>query len=209
MNSLLSNGLCLPKEKGNDDMIETWKAIPGFEGIYEASSFGRIRSSPGKVTSNARYSVRIWKTRVLKPKNPVSNKRHDLRVTLWKDGRSKDYLVSRLVASAWHGVPDERMTVNHKNGNYLDNRPSNLEWVSLRENIQHGFRNGLYSAIQQKVYLIDGEEKAIRFQSMEQAGRFLGRSTGYISNRLVKGYTTAHSVDGKTYQICKDQEVAI
>ena len=111
--------------------MEIWKSIPGYEGIYEASSLGRIRSAPGKTTSNARYKNRVWKTRVLKPKHMISRKRKDERVSLWRDGESKDYLVSRLVADAWLGTPGDGMTVNHINGNWKDNRPDNLEWAYL------------------------------------------------------------------------------
>ena len=167
--------------------MENWKPIPGYEGIYDASDCGRVRSTPGKTTSNARYSTRKWKTRVLKPKHPVAGNRHDLRVTLWKDGLRKDALVSRLVAAAWLGSPEDGMTVNHKNGDYLDNRPVNLEWVSIADNIKHGFENGLFSAIQKPVVLEDKDGNRCTFRSMSEADRFLNRSTGYLSNALKKG----------------------
>lgn len=82
--------------------MEEWKSIPGYEMLYEASSEGRIRTCEGKVTSSARSPHRVWKQRVLKPKISTSPRgRKDYRVTLWKEGHEKDWLVARLVAMAF------------------------------------------------------------------------------------------------------------
>lgn len=180
---------------------EEWRPVPGYEGIYDASSLGRIRSTPGKITSNARYSKRVWKERILKPKYPLSSKRRDARVTLWKDGASKDFLVSRLVASAWLGVPDQEMTVNHINGDYTDNRPANLEWVTLRDNIKMGYATGLYKSIQKSVILTPDDGPPIVFSSMCEASSFLGRNHGYISNLLVNGKCVAVAKNGASFEI--------
>lgn len=182
-------------------MNEEWKPIPNFEGLYEASSFGRIRSVPGKVTSNARYKKRVWKSRIMKTVIIANAKRQDERVTLWKDGKPYKYLVSRLVAMAWLGEPDDIMTVNHINGDYSDNRPLNLEWLSLEDNIKHGFRTGLYASIQNSVSLQAKGERPYIFTSMAQASRWLGHGAKYISDRLKKGYSTANSIDGTVYTI--------
>ena len=120
----------------------------------------------------------------MKPKYYYTRKRQDERVTLWKDGAPKDYLVARLVAMAWHGVPEEGMTCNHINGNPLDNRPCNLEWVTIHDNIRHGFETGLYSAVQRKVTLIDERGETHAFPSMRSADAFLGRANGYTSHAV-------------------------
>lgn len=184
-------------------MSEEWKAIPGFEGLYDASSLGRIRSTPGKTTSNARYPIRVWRSRIMKTKAQKGLHRHDQRVTLWKDGKAADYLVARLVAMAWIGVPDDYLTVNHINGNYLDNRPENLEWVSLPENIKHGFSSGLYASIEIPVVLVSNKGESFTFQSMSSAAQFLGHGRQYISDRLAKGYATANSANGTVYEILR------
>lgn len=183
-------------------MSEQWKQIPGYEGLYEASSLGRIRSSPGKTTSNARYASRRWKSRVMKEKAIVSKNRKDARISLWKDGIQKDHLVSRLVASAWHGLPEESMTVNHINGDWSDNRPENLEWMTLTENIKDGFRNGFFDSICIKISL-SGSDGVFQFRSMSEASRYLGRSIGYVSARIKNGYRTAVSSNGSVYQIMR------
>lgn len=180
--------------------MENWKPIPGYEGIYDASDLGRIRSAPGKTTANARYDKRVWKSRIMKPKHP-HKRRMDLRLTLWKDGQAKDYLVARLVAAAWHGAPAEGMTVNHINGNYLDNRPSNLEWISVADNVKHAFETGLYSSFQKKVVLTNQDGDTRNFRSMAQACRYLGRNNGYISCLLGRGNRQAVSADGTMYTV--------
>ena len=126
-------------------MNEEWKDIPGYEGLYQASTQGRIRTCEGKVTSNARFPHRVWKQRIMKQKYTTNRKgRSDCRVELWKGKEHKTWLVSRLVALTWCDGFKEGYTVNHKNGNMLDNRSDNLEWLSHGDNIRHGFAHGLY-----------------------------------------------------------------
>lgn len=165
-------------------MEEQWKMIPGYENLYEASTHGRIRTAIGKTTHSRRFKKRVWKQRVMK-QCVTSNKRgrYDARVTLWKDGKEKRMLVSRLVAMTWCNGYLEGMTVNHIDGDTLNNHSSNLEWVTRAENIQYGFENGQYP--QKKTLLkVNGEVK--EFRSMSEASRFLGRSEQYISNCIRK-----------------------
>lgn len=140
--------------------MEMWKDIPGYEGIYQASNLGNIRSTPNKVTANARYSTRIWKSRILRPKCSKSCGRGDFRVTLWKGGMRKDHLVARLVAMAW---------------------------CDGYSPIRHGVSTGLYAKSQKAIKLIaeDGSEEL--FPSMADASRFIGRKPQYISNVLTHG----------------------
>ena len=125
--------------------MEEWKDIPGYEGLYQASTLGRIRTCEGKVTRSARCSRRVWKQRIMKLKCCRNRKgRQDYRVELWKDGEHHTFLVSRLVALTWCDGYRDGFTVNHKNGDHLDNRAENLEWLSRGDNIRHGFANGFY-----------------------------------------------------------------
>jgi len=127
-----------------NEKAEVWKPIPNYEGLYEASSIGRIRTAEGKTTHTAWHGNRVWKQRVLKQKWCTGRRgRLDARVDLWKDGKPKTHLVSRLVCAAFHGDrPD--MTVDHIDCNPANNCADNLEWVTLAENIRRGFKNGCY-----------------------------------------------------------------
>ena len=169
--------------------MELWKAIPSYEGIYEASNKGRIRSAEGKTTLSSRYGIVHWKQRVLKQKcNKNSKGRIDARVTLWKEKKPHDYLVSRLIALTWCDGYFEGATVNHIDGKPLNNNAENLEWVSHAENIRKGFKDGLYHC-EIAVELIGPDGNREQFRSMASASRFLGKSPGYISDMLAKGKT--------------------
>lgn len=124
---------------------EVWKDIPGYEGLYQASTLGRIRTCEGKTTSSARFEKRVWKQRIMKQKLTKNGKgRIDARVCLWKEGTEKTWLVARLIALTWCEGYAEGLTVNHKDGDPLNNIPSNLEWITRAANIQHGRKTGLY-----------------------------------------------------------------
>ena len=176
-------------------MEEIWKDIPGYEGIYQASNYGEIRTVEGKTTFSKLHGKRVWKSRVLKGRgdNPITGR----RVNLWKDGTPKGYLVARLVATTFLGAPPKGFTVNHKDGNRLNNNIDNLEWLSLADNIRHGFATGLYP--QTSVTLVSSDS-TLMFRSFAQASKFLGRNKGYISN-CVKHGNPAVDIAGKTYAI--------
>lgn len=175
---------------------EIWKDIKGYEGIYQASSFGRIRTVEGKTTYTQRHGTRHWKSRILKGRgnNPITG----ARVNLWKNGKSKEYLVARIVATTFLGEPPKDFTVNHKDGNRFNNNIENLEWLSLADNIRHGFETGLYP---QKSVLIKttNEGTKIKFNSMTKVDVFLGRHKGYTSGRLKKN-CYLRDINGTLYE---------
>lgn len=169
---------------------EEWKSIPGYEMLYEASSKGRIRTCEGKVTSNARFPHRVWKQRILKQKCTRNLKgRRDCRVSLWKDGKERTWLVARLIALTFCTGYSDGMTVNHIDGNPMNNSASNLEWCSIAENIQKGFRDGLFSTPKQ-VSIIDPDGIEHKFASQSAASRFLGRGNSYISTKISQNKLT-------------------
>lgn len=180
--------------------MEVWKDIPQYEGLYQASSEGRIRTVEGKTTYTARHGERHWKSRIMKGRG--DNYTTGKRVGLWKDGTMKEYLVARLIAITFLGDPPDGYTVNHIDGNRLNNAVSNLEWLSLADNIRHGFATGLYAKSQKRVCLISGNEK-LAFPSMREASRFLGRNEHYISDCHTKG-RNALSTNGTYYKISVD-----
>ena len=182
--------------------MEEWRDIPGYEGLYQASTDGRIRTVEGKTTSSARFKERHWKSRIMKGRG--DNYTTGKRVCLWKDGKCKEFLVARLVALTFLGTPPEGYTVNHIDGNRLNNAINNLEWLSIGDNIRHGFRTGLFTASQRKVVLIDVYGITFEFPSMREASSFLGRNHGYVSD-CAKSRKNAVSMDGVIYTILAKQ----
>ena len=107
-------------------MQETWKPIAGYEELYEVSDLGRVRSLGNDGT------------RVLKGSKL---KNGYLNVCLSKNGNKKTYSIHRLVALTFIPNPNDLPQVNHINEDKTDNRVVNLEWVSAKENCNHGTRN--------------------------------------------------------------------
>ena len=108
---------------------EIWKDIPNYEGCYQVSNLGRVKSLNYK---------RTCKEVILKT---GQNSQGYLRVVLRKDGNSITNKVHRLVMLAFIGESD--LEVNHINGIKADNRLENLEYCSRSENIQHAYDTGL------------------------------------------------------------------
>jgi predicted DNA binding protein len=107
--------------------MEHWKTVQGFED-YEISNLGRLKSH--------KYN----RTVVLKPRIT-----HDGYVwySLCKNGKGCTKRANRLVAEAFIANPDKKPTVNHIDGNKLNNNVSNLEWATKEEQMQHAYENGL------------------------------------------------------------------
>lgn len=177
-------------------MEETWKSIRGYE-WYQVSNLGRIRTF-NKVSHTTRHGSRVWRDRIIKQK--VSAKSPSARVDLWNADGHKTFLVHRLVLSTFSPVEDmDILTVNHKDGNRLNNNINNLEWVSRKENIAHGFDNGFYPT--RKCSLQDANGVVVQFSSMAEASIFLKRNNGYISGLCKRGEHVAKAKDGALFTI--------
>lgn len=123
-------------------MGEIWKPIPGYEQHYEASSLGRIRSKQRLVVDKKDGKVRrrFFCGRILSPN--IHRKHGRPSVMLSMNGRTKRFLVARLVCLAFHGLPPEGQTnVLHYDDNSSNNIPDNLRWGSLKENAADMRRN--------------------------------------------------------------------
>lgn len=134
-------------------MQEQWRAVPGYEGRYEVSDQGRVRSLPGRQAG-----------RVLKP----GRQSQGYRSVVLYDGSSpkkpKSHLVHSLVISVFGPLrPSPQHEVNHKDMDKDNNQISNLEWVTGSENIKHAVANGTHCGEQNgRSKLTDAQVAEIR-----------------------------------------------
>ena len=117
----------------NDMSEEIWKDIKGFEGIYQVSNLGRVKS-----LERSDAIGRNLKERILKPQ---LNHTGYYQVGLWKQSIVKHYMVHRLVWEAFNGQIPEDLQVNHINEVKTDNRLENLNLMTCKENINYGTHN--------------------------------------------------------------------
>ena len=163
-------------------MIEKWKPIKGYEGLYEISNLGNVKSLGRTDRFNKKWGCRIMK--------PTYVGKHYKMVRLCKDGKTKNKKVHRLVAEAFIPNPDGKPQVNHIDGNKDNNIVSNLEWVTNSENQIHARANGLNPIIKnnsmqsiQVNMLLPGEEQIIStFPSICEAARKTNISETSIRN---------------------------
>lgn len=106
-----------------------------------------------------------------------------------------------MVAMTWCEGYKPGLTVNHIDGNTMNNTAENLEWVSLKENIQKGFNTGMYKKNQKGCKLVDENGKEYEFPSQSSASRFLGRNEKYINCKFGKKYEVAYDANGNKYKI--------
>jgi hypothetical protein len=124
-------------------MKECWLPIKGYEGLYEISNFGEIRSLD-RITPQLNcfgsISKRIYKGTILSIRKPKGKYPY---VLLSKNGKRKTYKIHRLVAQHFIDNPENKPEVNHVDDDKENSNASNLEWVTSSENKQHAVLNGL------------------------------------------------------------------
>jgi hypothetical protein len=171
---------------------EAWRPVASVDGLLEASSLGRIRrkARPLIYKDGRRGELKAGLL------NGAVGANGYLLVSL---GRVKLY-AHRLVAEAFHGAPTEEFayqTVNHKNGDKLDNRPENLEWASQRINQQHARASGLNRQHGENTNLSKYSDQFIQAvrnvhaaynPSYVELGRLFGLRDGHVG-QIIKGQT--------------------
>ena len=160
--------------------METWKNIKGYEGLYQVSTMGRVKSLERTIIKKDGRKQTV-KERIL---NPGIDRGGYLLVTLCAGGKRKTLKVHRLVCEAFHDNPNNKSDVNHINENKTDNRACNLEWSTRRENLNHGTHNErMVKTLSKPVgqYTLDGELIKV-WVSAREAQKQAGFSYKHISN---------------------------
>lgn len=155
--------------------METWKTADGYPD-YEVSTAGRVKKkSTGKVLTS------------------TVDSRGYPAVTIFSDGKQRTKNVHRLVAETFIPNPDDKLTVNHKDGNKRNNHISNLEWNTLSENVKHAYATGLKKrpdncgSPKRKVRIVETGEV---YESIGECARAIGGDQAHICNCLSGRYHT-------------------
>ena len=120
---------------------EIWKDIKGFEGLYQISNFGRVKSLKRKrFNYRLQKTIEIHKEIILKP---FEDKKGYLCVKLQNNKNKTMFKVHRLVAKTFIPNPDDLPQINHINGIKNNNNMHNLEWCNCSYNVKEAFRLGL------------------------------------------------------------------
>ena len=176
--------------------MEIWKPIPGYEGYYEASNTGLIRSVPRTIilkTKKLEDRPCEYKSKILKPYLSQHNRSNILprqQIVLSVDGKTKSLQVHRLIAQTFIPNPNNYETVNHIDGNTFNNTVENLEWISKVDNIRHSFKNNLVHT-QKPVVQIDPKTNEIIkiYPGESEACRRIGISQGKIGRSIRRNGT--------------------
>jgi len=150
-------------------MKEEWKDIPGYEGIYRISNFGRVKSLNYNKTG---------KEKLLTPKKSFV---YDV-VCLCFKGKHKYEFIHRLVAKTFIPNIQKKPQVNHKNGDKRDNNVENLEWVTPSENVKHSVRELKHNPRTWSSTPVRCVETGEVFETQSEAAKAYHTSQGAIGN---------------------------
>ncbi len=179
---------------------EIWKDVEGYEGRYQVSNLGRIKSLARYIETTSRWGGNFYllrKERIMKPGKSPNGYRI---VTFHTDGKPKHFTVHRVVAMCFLPNPNNLESINHKNGNKEDNSAHNLEWCTHQENVLHAYNSGIRVSV--KGSKVNGAKldeaqvrtiKSINISEVSNSaiGRYFNVSAGAIS-AIRTGKTWGH-----------------
>lgn len=163
---------------------ETWKPVPGYEGLYDVSNFGRVKSLARVIdakTKNGNVCKRKIGGTILIPGKDGHGYFH---INLCRNGKRKYAAIHRIVAEAFLPKVDGKEYINHKNSDFTNNAVCNLEWCTSSENNLHGWTKGKRIATQAKpicMCSLSGEVLKT-FSSIAEASRNTGICENGIRN---------------------------
>lgn len=153
---------------------EVWKDVPDYEGYYKISNFGNV------------YSI---KSNLLLKQSKLNKGYHEVK--LQKNGFKQNFRVHRLVATMFISNPLGLSEVNHIDENKSNNCADNLEWVTRKQNVNHGTRNerashSLKESNKRPILAIFKNGVTTEYSSANECARILGLSAGNI-NSVIRG----------------------
>lgn len=181
-----------------DTNIEVWKDISGYEGYYQVSTFGNVRSVDRDILRSDGTMLHVP---YVTKSQTVSKGYHS--VSLYKDNACRYFHVHRLVLQTFKPVNNmDCLQVNHIDGNRENNNISNLEWVTGSMNIQHGVSEGNVNKRSKEFYALMGKSHGQKvrnlvdgkvFNTMTDAAFYYGLTVSFVSdrckdNKLVNGF---------------------
>lgn len=168
--------------------METWKSIDGYIGLYEVSSYGRVKAL-ARTILNKHGKEQNYPEKYLKPDVFITNFSNYLRVTLCKNNTTKRHSVHRLVALAFIPNTENKECVNHLDNNGEHNTVDNLEWCTHAENMLHAQKQGRLFNSQSKGGKIGGTISAkLRTDSVKTLqGTRVGNWYVYQQPHIVRG----------------------
>lgn len=166
---------------------EKWMSIQDYEGLYEISNFGQVKSLDREFTSisKGKFCVKRWKGRILKPKY---RKDGYVNITLAKHGINKVLFVHRLVGQAFIENPENKPEINHIDGIKTNLFVGNLEWSTKSENKKHAFDTGLKKPVRLGKHgnakIILDTQTGIFYDCIKEAASAKGMAYKTLMNKL-------------------------
>ncbi len=160
-------------------MDEVWKDVAGYEGLYEVSNFGRVRSLD-RVTKSWKFKGKML---VL-----LNNGNGYKRVKLSKDGVNRSFLVHRLVAQAFLEVPEGEYEVNHLDTRKDNNHVDNLEVCDREENLLHAWSGNSFNKLKKEEvhYIRENFNKKDKENNARALSERFGVTTAQIYNVVAR-----------------------
>lgn len=163
--------------------IEEWRPVPGYEGLYEVSNMGRVRSLDRMETFGG-----VTRPRKGRELSQIQKRGYRL-VKLCKDGCVSAVYVHRIVASAFIPNPNGFPEVNHMDECKTNNAVNNLEWCDRAYNARYGTApDRIATKLHKAVISIDSNGNETRYESVKDAAKAHGGTSGNICSAL-SGYS--------------------
>jgi HNH endonuclease/NUMOD4 motif/Helix-turn-helix domain len=164
-------------------VLEQWRPVVGFEGLYEVSDLGRVRRVGKAARHGKGHGGGARRGRVRRVHRGQDGY---VRVQLWRDGRAFMRLVHCLVAQAFLGPVPPGQEVNHRNGNKADCLLANLEYVTHPENNRHAYQRGLRAPSKPWKLAPADVQAAAKARAAGLSLRVIGRQFGVADSTIAR-----------------------